>query len=69
MEYDYRFMSTVNSPMCYMGATYRTGHSDIPTTAPSTACVYDTALAQDVLEAETPQEKDWNHQAGECVLF
>ena len=59
-EYDYRFMSTVNSAdVGYMGATYRNGSFGYPYYGTiDSVRVYDTALAQDVLEAETYIEKD-----------
>ena len=53
-------MSTVNSAdVGYMGATYRNGSFGYPYYGTiDSVRVYDTALAQDVLEAETYIEKD-----------
>ena len=53
-------MSTVNSAdVGYMGATYRNGAFGYPYYGTiDSVRVYDTALAQDVLEAETYIEKD-----------
>ncbi|WP_206187716.1 hypothetical protein, partial [Salmonella enterica] len=59
-EYDYRFMSTVNSAdVGYMGATYRNGAFGYPCCGTNESVrVCDTALALDVLEAEACIEKD-----------